>query len=393
MSLRALAVAVDPARFRVRVALASPSAALRQFYRTAGVETVDAPGIGTFEHTTARWMRAADPGTWPLALRDLGGWARSEARTLELVRAQRPALVHLSSAVLVPSARALHRAGARFVWHVREMPAGAGAGWRTARLRAALRRWPARALFISDVAQRSWLGDSPADVVGEPVDLARFVPTLDRAAARRELGVPPDARVVLYGGGNARIKGILPLLEAMGRVRAREPRAVCLMPGAELAVPRSAAYRVAAAVLPLVGAATLTQRIAGTARRLGLEAALLRRPFTDRMELHLAACDVVAFPALVDHFARPVVEAAAMARPVVASRLPMVAEQVRDGETGLLVPPGEAEPLADALSALLADPARAAGLGRAARSELGERFDARLHARRVMAAWERALAG
>ncbi|WP_041454089.1 glycosyltransferase family 4 protein [Anaeromyxobacter sp. K] len=391
VSLRALAVAVDPARFRLCVALARPSAALREFYRSAGLQTVDAPGIGTFEHTTARWARLADPASWPLALHGVAGWARSERSTLELVRAQRPALVHLSSAVLAPSARALHRAGAPFVWHVREMPAGNSSGWRTARLRAALRGWPARALFISEVARRSWVGDAPGAIVGEPLDLDRFDPALDRAVARRALGIVPDARVVLYGGGNARIKGVLPLIEAIARLRRLEPRAVCLMPGGELVAPRTALYRGAATLLPLVGARTLTQRIERAVDRLGLEPALLRRPFTQRMELHLAACDVVAFPALVDHFARPVVEAAAMARPVVASRLPMIAEQVRDGETGLLVPPGDPVALAQALAALLADPDRARGVGSAARAALGRRFDARLHAERVMAEWDAVL--
>ena len=47
---------------------------------------------------------------------------------------------------------------------------------------------------------------------------------------------------------------------------------------------------------------------------------------------------------------------------------------VRDGETGLLVPPGEDAPLAEAMLALAADPSRATEMGRRARARALERF-------------------
>jgi len=52
---------------------------------------------------------------------------------------------------------------------------------------------------------------------------------------------------------------------------------------------------------------------------------------------------------------------------VVASAVGGIPEVVSDGETGLLVPPDDPGALAGALSALIADPARAAALGRAGR--------------------------
>ena len=48
----------------------------------------------------------------------------------------------------------------------------------------------------------------------------------------------------------------------------------------------------------------------------------------------MAACDLLVFPATTNHFARPIVEAGAMGKPVVASRFPIIEELVKNGETG-----------------------------------------------------------
>ena len=56
------------------------------------------------------------------------------------------------------------------------------------------------------------------------------------------------------------------------------------------------------------------------------------------------------------------------ARPVVATAVGDLPRVVRDGETGLLVPPGDAEALAAALVRLLEDPATAQRMGEAARA-------------------------
>jgi glycosyltransferase involved in cell wall biosynthesis len=60
-----------------------------------------------------------------------------------------------------------------------------------------------------------------------------------------------------------------------------------------------------------------------------------------------------------------VLEGMAAGRPVVASAIGGITDMVTDGETGLLVPPGDAEALAMALSTILSDPDRAAAMGRA----------------------------
>lgn len=79
----------------------------------------------------------------------------------------------------------------------------------------------------------------------------------------------------------------------------------------------------------------------------------------------------------VDGLPQMIMEAMACAVPVVSTRLVGIPDLVADGESGLLVEPNEAGALADALQALIDDPARARRLGEAGRARVRERFDIR----------------
>ena len=76
---------------------------------------------------------------------------------------------------------------------------------------------------------------------------------------------------------------------------------------------------------------------------------------------------VVVVPSLGEGFGMVALEAMERARPVIASAVGGLVDIVRDGETGILVPAGEVEPLARAIVELVTDPERAARLGAAGR--------------------------
>jgi starch synthase len=67
-------------------------------------------------------------------------------------------------------------------------------------------------------------------------------------------------------------------------------------------------------------------------------------------------------------------EAMERARPVIAAAIGGLGELVEDGRTGLLVAPGESEPLARAIVALASDPERARAMGEAGRERALSRF-------------------
>jgi glycosyltransferase involved in cell wall biosynthesis len=89
----------------------------------------------------------------------------------------------------------------------------------------------------------------------------------------------------------------------------------------------------------------------------------------------LQSLDIFVLPSLFEGFGVAAVEASAAGLPVIASRVQGLPDVVVDGETGILVPPGDGAALARAIRSLLDDPMRARGLGLAGRSFVSQRYD------------------
>lgn len=87
-----------------------------------------------------------------------------------------------------------------------------------------------------------------------------------------------------------------------------------------------------------------------------------------------SAADVFVVPSVADHFPYTVLEAMACGVPVVASRVGGIPEQVEHEVTGLLVPPSDSAALGQAIVSLLAQPAKAVGMGMAGRERVEALF-------------------
>lgn len=89
----------------------------------------------------------------------------------------------------------------------------------------------------------------------------------------------------------------------------------------------------------------------------------------------MSACGVGVVPSLgSEAVSRSALEWMSLGRPVIASAVGGLPDLVEDGVTGLLVPPGDAKALAEALAALLGDPGKAESLGRAGRARWESEF-------------------
>ena len=96
--------------------------------------------------------------------------------------------------------------------------------------------------------------------------------------------------------------------------------------------------------------------------------------FRDDVPNLLAAMDVFVLPSLWEGVPMAILEAMAMAKPVVATRVGGIPEIVIDGVTGLLVSPRDPEALAEAIIALLQDRERAKAMGQAGRERVERYF-------------------
>ncbi len=187
-------------------------------------------------------------------------------------------------------------------------------------------------------------------VVRNGMDLER-VPISGLPVDRSALGVSATGPVVATVANFVPVKGHRWLVEAMPRVLRQFPETTLLLAGGGAGL--STLHR-------LVAAANLTRHV----RFLG--------PRRDAFEL-LAASDVVVIPSILEGGSIVMLEALALARPVVATRVGGLPEVIQDGVNGLLVPARNAPALADAICAMLANPARARAMGEAGREVVRSR--------------------
>lgn len=173
------------------------------------------------------------------------------------------------------------------------------------------------------------------------IDLSRF-DTADRTLLRRTLGIAADGPVVFCSGRVQPYKGMQTLLEAAALLRAEGA------PAFDVAIAGDGPY------LPELRARAAERGLANVhflGRRRDVPALL-------------AGAAVAVVPSLwQEAFGLAVVEAMGAGVPVVATRTGGIPELVEEGKTGLLVPPGDARALADALRRLLEQPSLRAAMG------------------------------
>ncbi len=180
--------------------------------------------------------------------------------------------------------------------------------------------------------------------VGNGRDPARFHPdAAARARIRTELEVPPDRAVVVAVSRLVRHKGYPELLAAM-----RDVPAELWVVGERLASDHGED------MAPYFAASGLGDRL----RLLG---------YRNDIAAVLAAADIFVLPSHFEGLPMSVIEAMLCGLPVVASDIRGPREQVVPEETGLLVPPAQAAPLAAALARLASDAGTRARMGQAGR--------------------------
>ena len=214
-------------------------------------------------------------------------------------------------------------------------------------------------------------------LLGNGINLERFRPGLltagERAAYREKLGLPAEALVVGMCGRFVRGKGFPEFLEAGRLLCARFPNLRLLAIGHRLESERA-------------GEVWTPESIGLPPDRL-----VVLHDRDDLPELY-ACMDVHVLPSRREGFPRVLMEGAACGLPQAATDIRGCRQTITEGETGFLVPVGEAGRLAERIGQMLADGELRARFGRAARAKAEREFDQRPVFRRVAESYAKLLA-
>ncbi|MFT4155793.1 glycosyltransferase family 4 protein [Parafilimonas sp.] len=191
-------------------------------------------------------------------------------------------------------------------------------------------------------------------VIYNGIDVAHFNPAnTDRRCVRRELNIPADAFVTSFIGRVTIQKNPLGLIQAFKKVAEANPKAILLM----------------------VGDGDLKKAAIQSVKELGLEKSVVFENFRTDVADILFSSDVYCLPSLWEGFPIGLLEAMAMSKPVIATKVDGSSEIIHHNKNGLLIEPQQDEALSTAMLELMNNETLRTALGKAARQTITDNFD------------------
>lgn len=225
-------------------------------------------------------------------------------------------------------------------------------------------RWVDGLIAVSTDVKRALIEqfairDEKIAVICNSVDVRRYGHPVDRTAVRASLRLPPEACMAAVVATFKRQKGHRYLIDAAAQVIDRFPNLHLLF----------------------IGDGELRHDLQARTRSAGLSDHVHFLGWRQDIPELLAASDYFVLPSLWEGLPMALIEAMASGLPVIATNVSGSRQVVVDGESGLLVEPGDVPALANAMIRTLAAPEAARAMGRTARQRVATEFSAQKQAR------------
>ncbi|MFW5923139.1 MAG: glycosyltransferase family 4 protein [Planctomycetota bacterium] len=357
-SLLQLAGSLDRRRF-------TPAVAVPEGGELARLLSSD--GVRHYHLPEVRLRRSLRPG--PL----FGGLSRCAAagiRTASIALHTGASLIHSNTTTAhYVAAIAACLSGVPSIWHVRDMQA-------PPLLPALAERFTSAVIYCSHAVRRALpLAEMnvPRYVVHNAIHAEAFRRNARPGLFRQEMGFEPDQPLILMAAQMVPWKGHRALLRAMVRISESFPRVRCCLAGGDLFGEHQ-------------GYVDELERMVDD---LGLADNVLLTGYRKDIATLMTDANLLVAPGAGEPFGRVALESMAVGTPVIAADDAGLAEVIRHGKTGLLVPPEDPASLADAISRLLNDPELSARMGRNGRVTARKRFSLTSHVNRVQKIYTR----
>lgn len=307
----------------------------KEFFENAGYEPINLP--------IARFSHYFPSGYWSIyrlhGLRSLLTWpfeyykSRNAFKAL-LVKIS-PDIVHLNSLSIASLAYVAKRMGFPVVLHVRETAIKLhkfDLRWHW--LNRIANKYANKVIYICKYNQDKLTGITlSSTVIYNPIPFDKFDKNINSRKIRKDLSIPLEAKVLFFPGGSSLwAKGIIPFLKTLKKFKNSHYPIIALIPNIDKNI-----------------------KVNRLIKDLNIEDLIIKAPFTTLVENYFAASDIVVVPFITPHFSRAAIEAGAMAKPVIGSKIGGIEEVVVDKENGFLVEPNDEVALYDCINKLISN--------------------------------------
>ena len=316
-------------------------------------------GVEVIEHRMTRFRNSANPITFTRALLH---FVPTILALWRLIKQYRVSAVYASELHEILGPIAAKMSGVQIIWRL-------GTVERHGRLgnvfRCLIDQLADNVVLVATAAGDSHFGskafsDPRFSIIPAAVDLKKFRPNLDSSGIAQKLGRRPEETWICQIGSLYPVKGIEYYVAAAALVRQRCSSLVKFMQvGSQLEL-HSQYY---SQIVRQIGS-------------LGLEDSFLMLGPRQDVPLLLNTANMLVVSSLSEGQPAVIVEAMACGKPVVATRVGGIPEEVVDGETGILVPPADSNALAEAMLCLIQNPQLAARMGAAGRRRAEQYYGA-----------------
>lgn len=317
----------------------------------------------------------------PYLAKDLIDLARSINSMVALIKEKDIELVHLNEIFDVYGAMAAKVAGVPCVWHVRANLEP----WRLMRFalpRIALKLADAIIVVSESVQTHEFrsqgINTSKIHVVHDPrPEEESFFPDCDGRSIREEFGIAHDGFLITLVAKLSRRKGHKVLIQALPEVLTHFPQSRVLIVGGEMEGRHHQEY---------------AQEIKTLPPKIGVGDRVVFSGFRDDIPQIMAASDVIVHCSTYpDPFPGVVLQSMAMGKPVIASKVGGPLEQIQNGESGILVEPGDVAGLAWAICHLLSNERQRISIGDSGLRRLNSFIGVTEYAERIIDIYEKVL--
>lgn len=315
----------------------------------------------------------------PLKVRENLSFLRSFRSTVteiqDIIDGHRYDVAHVNVSTNFQGARATALSEAGLVWHFNDTLTPTPV--KQVAARSAI-KWCDEVVVAADAVSDYYFPSRLVDptTVYAPVDTEAFSPS--RADQEWPAGFlnrsdPPEVPVIGTVGNLNPAKGLEYFIRAIDRLRTQWGPVVAPIVGRPLETRRSYFSKL--------------QRLVSER---GLEDTVFFCGFRDDIADVLNTFEVFVLSSVTEACPMVVLEAMAMERPVVATDVGGVREQIKNGRHGLIVPPSEPTAMADSIASILKSPSLGAELGANARERTCDQFGVQAIADRTLAVYESA---